>query len=50
MLVKDLNAQMNVVNRTRTNTLLNDIYFMNVVVKKHSLVTYAVKNFHRTLL
>ncbi|CAI6368648.1 unnamed protein product [Macrosiphum euphorbiae] len=50
LLVKDLSAQKNVVNRTRTNTPLNDIYFLNVVVKKHSLVTCAVKNFHRTLI
>ncbi|KAL4149098.1 hypothetical protein QTP88_003114 [Uroleucon formosanum] len=30
MLVKDLSAQKDVVNRTRTNTPLSDIYFLNV--------------------
>jgi len=47
MPIEDLCAQWHVVNHTKPNAALNDIYSMNVAVKRRFLVTCAAKNLHR---
>lgn len=48
MLVKDSCVQNRAVNRIRTNTVLSDICFLNVVVKRRSHVMCATKNLPKT--